>query len=104
MGKSANDIIYLWRIKNTNHVKIGVTSSYLGKKRIQDIASKMSVKYEILGMYNIINARETEQKLHEEYTINPNLPVCNGHTEFRILNTKEIEEIKRRLEILAENR
>ncbi len=32
MGKSANDIIYLWRIKNTNHVKIGVTSGYLGKK------------------------------------------------------------------------
>ncbi len=64
----------------------------------------MSIKYEILGMYNIINARETEQKPHEEYTMNPNLPVCDGHTEFRILSTKEIEETKRKLEILAESR
>jgi len=94
-----SNVIYLWGIPNTNIYKIGVTSNHLGTARIVQVANRMGVDYEVVGMYEIENAVEIETELHNTYQIVPTtLPKKDGHTEFRILTTSDVNEITYYLE------
>ena len=99
-----SDMVYLWRIPNTNICKIGVSSVRLGDARIRQVANRMGVDYEILTMCNVPNAFEIEVELHNEYQIAPTtLPKTDGHTEFRVLSDANINEITYYLENIVGN-
>jgi len=103
---SDNDTIYLWNVPNTNIYKIGVTSARRGETRIHRVALQHNVDYRIVGMFKIPNALEIEKELHDTYTIVPTtLPSIEnkvaGYTEFRVLTTKDVNEIVSYCEMLA---
>lgn len=94
------DLIYIWKITNTNIYKFGVTSSRLGNIRInQVVASLRKNGYVIEGIEKILHlrtnlAKEIESYLHNKYTIKPNIlpQEFDGKTEFRVLT--ELEELE----------
>jgi len=93
------DMVYLWRIPNTNIYKIGLSSVRLDDERIKRVASAMGVDYEVITMCEVKNAFEVETELHNTYQIVPTtLPKKDGHTEFRILTTSDVNEITYYLE------
>jgi len=93
------DMVYLWRVPNTNIYKIGVSSVRLGDTRIKDVAKELDKGCEIIGMYEVSNAFEVEAELHSTYQIEPTtLPKVDGHTEFRILGESDVNEITYYLE------
>jgi len=98
-GISDNNMVYVWRIPNTNIYKIGVSSLKLRDYRIKAVANKMGIDYEIVGMYEVDDAFEVEDELHNTYQIVPTtLPKKDGHTEFRILTESDVIEITYYLE------
>ena len=97
-GTDAN-MIYLWRIPNTNIYKVGLSSVRLGDERIRRVASTMGVDYEVISMCEVDSAFEVETELHTTYQIVPTtLPKKDGHTEFRILTESDVNEITYYLE------
>ncbi len=99
------DIVYLWKIPNTNIFKIGITSKRLNKQRIKQVATAMNVDYEILGLFEVNDALKVESELHKTYQIMPtSLPKNDGYTEFRILTSKDVSEIIYYLENVVNRR
>lgn len=91
---SDNDCLYIWKIKNTDIYKIGVTSYRLRHKRIKRVAREHKVEYEVIFFKNIKNAENTEKIIHKKYNRPQELIKSgDGHTEFKTLYDHEIKEI-----------
>jgi hypothetical protein len=86
-----DDVIYIWRAVgqffNGNPVyKIGVTSSRLGNRRIEQVANQADFEYELICCELVQGkATDIEKKLHI-LGENPNYLDINGCTEFRALS------------------
>lgn len=95
------DLIYIWKILNTNIYKFGVTSSRLGNLRINQVVSSLRKNgyvfsnIEKVVQIKTVSAKEIESYLHNKYKIKPTtLPQeFDGKTEFRILTELEKLEI-----------
>lgn len=80
-------IVYLFRQKGTNHVKIGMTSSSDCKSRFQAFCTYSPTGGEIVGVIECINARRLEQEIHKMYSSKR----MNG--EFFLLSQDECDSI-----------
>ena len=98
---SLYDTIYLWRPKNCAYVKVGVTSSDIGLSRIEAVASKMNVDFEVI----ILSTVKVKATILESKIKGMGIPVTfskptDGHTEFRWMGP---EELSKAVQIIADN-
>lgn len=96
MKGTDGDILYVWRVTNTNIYKIGITSERLGDKRIISVVQAAGVEAYSVEIYEkISNAKDIERFIHDKFKMRPkNLRQVNGYTEFRILKESDIQIIK----------
>lgn len=69
MKNSNNQIVYLFRHKGTDLVKIGMTSNNDCLSRFQSFCTYSPYGGEIVGIIKCKNARVLEKKLHDEYVV-----------------------------------
>lgn len=62
-----NEIVYLFRHKGTDHVKIGMTTKTMVDDRFSSFCTYSATGGEIVGLIRCENARQLEAKLHREY-------------------------------------
>jgi Zn finger protein HypA/HybF involved in hydrogenase expression len=87
------DVLYIWKVTNTQDYKIGITSNRLNDKRIVEVATALGVAFEIKVMVACSNAKYVEKQIHSKFTKIPVQPyVCNGYTEFRTLTDSDLKE------------
>ena len=94
------DLLYIWRVNNSDTYKIGITSARLGDRRIKEVASSFTalatecITPSIVCMINTVNAKEIESKLLQKFNTAPsNIPnSISGYTEFRTLTNAELAE------------
>lgn len=93
-NSTIHDVIYIWRIKNTDICKIGVTTSHRGKRRICEVARSVGAEYELILYEHLPNPKELERYIKTQYTSNPyETADFNGHTEFRILAETDLQKV-----------
>lgn len=90
---SLSDIVYLWNVKGEPNVyKIGVTSTTLGKHRIQRVAAFAGVKVGNVLMKYCKKARDVERKLLSIGKPHDFGFAFNGSTEFRTYTPEEFDK------------
>lgn len=100
-----NNCLYIWRIKNTNIYKIGITSLKLEYRRIKMVAAKHNVDYDIIAYAEVCDAFKIERELHRTYgTPQSLIEDGDGHTEFKTLTDTEVNGILDYLEKNSENK
>jgi hypothetical protein len=94
-----DNVLYIWRVPNTNNYKIGITSDRLEDDRMYIVARGLSkgLNYKVIPecvfKLKIENALEVEKQLLNKFTLNPyNDMSIDGKTEFRTLTTNELKE------------
>jgi len=95
---SDNDMFYIWRVvdleyKGINVYKYGMTSKRLGDRRVQHVAKRAGVQYDIVLMVNVERATDIEveaSKLGEKV----DLGWPEGSTEVRALDDNELWSLK----------
>jgi hypothetical protein len=93
---SDGDAVYIW--KAVNHTfnglqvyKFGTTSVRLEGRRIEEVAKKAEMDFEIVLLYEVReHASEIETQILE-YGVNPNYKGFNGSSEFRALTNQELQ-------------
>lgn len=96
---SDNDAIYCWKAVGLTYngkqvYKVGVTSARLGNQRIQMVAAKARIEYEIvflLGGFGCATDIEDEMLLIGD---DPLYCDMDGATEFRALSDEQLEQVK----------
>jgi len=98
---SDNDCLYIWRIKDTNIYKIGITSQKLGYERINRVSGYHKVDAEIVAYTKVLDAFAIERVLHKKYDTPQDLIISgDGYSEFRTLTDDELSNV---LDFLKKN-
>lgn len=93
---SDSDAIYIWKaigqtFNGLQVYKFGITSSRLDDRRINEVAKKASMKFEVILLAKVsINAVEIETQLLK-LGFNPKYVGFNGSSEFRSLTVEELD-------------
>lgn len=92
-SNSDNNAIYIWKVVGLDDVyKIGVTSTRLGCERIQHVAGKAGVEYDIVILASVVSkATEIEKMLLDSSTPYSFDYKFDGSTEFRKIANDEID-------------
>ena len=93
---SDSDVIYIWKaigqtFNGLQVYKFGITSSRLDDKRINEVAKKANMKFEVILLAKVsINAVEIETQLLK-LGFNPKYVGFNGSSEFRSLTIEALD-------------
>lgn len=99
-NKSDNDAIYIWKVVGLEDVyKIGVTSKRLGTERIEHVAQKAGLDYDIITLMHIDSASDLETLLLSKTTKYVFDYKFDGSTEFRVINKEELHLILQMIEL-----
>lgn len=99
---SDNDILYVWQIPLTDIYKIGITSERLGVHRLLKVYENFNIDspLSIVKFSTVANAAYLEALLLRTYKNKPKWSYSlDGHSEFRTLTEKELNEMLRTIKL-----
>ena len=89
-----HDCLYLWQVAGTDSYKIGISRKDIVGARASQVARGLNTKPENLQVFEVHDPAAVERHLLSTYTTNPYVDYhFDGHTEFRTLTQKDLDDI-----------